>query len=96
MPPLFVAGYKLHQPYTEGQAPMVEEGLRRCLCLVVYCYTGKTNNCDAALTAGYEIVQQPRAETLLQYDTAAVATSCNLAACAQRDTNCAANVRGTD
>ena len=90
MPPLFVAGYKLYQPYTEGQAPMVEEGLRRCLCLVVYCYTGKTNNCDAARTAGYEIVQQLRAETLLRYDTAAAATSCNLAACAQRDINCAA------
>ena len=45
-------GYKLNQPYTEGQAPMVEEGLCRCLCLVVYCYTGKTNNCDAATICG--------------------------------------------
>ena len=48
----------------------------------------------AARTAGYEIVQQPRAATLLQYDTAAAATSCNLAACAQRDTNCAAAATG--
>ena len=49
---IFTGYLYLYQPYTEGQAPMVEEGLCRCLCLVVYCYTGKTNNCDAATICG--------------------------------------------